>query len=89
MTTEGEKPMDYQEAVLAYRKQIAHVFSTMEPRPSDDWIAEQVDKLWPLQSANGDGRTAQASLGAAANSRTAYGGGSRRTRYPTGEPQTT
>jgi hypothetical protein len=40
--------MEYQEAVVGYRERIAKLFAELEPRPSEEWIAEQVDHLWPL-----------------------------------------
>ncbi|HEY0417379.1 MAG TPA: hypothetical protein VGC78_13430 [Gaiellaceae bacterium] len=43
--------MELQEAVLAYRAQIAELFGKVDPRPTDEWIAKRVDELLPLEMA--------------------------------------
>jgi hypothetical protein len=37
--------MELQAAIAAYREQIRHVFSQMEPPQTEEWIAETTDRL--------------------------------------------
>jgi hypothetical protein len=47
--------MEHHEVVIAYRAQIAELYGKLVPRPTDEWIAEQVDRLMPLDAgAPGD-----------------------------------
>jgi hypothetical protein len=43
--------MELQEAIHAYRAQIADFFGKLDPRPTDEWIASKVDQLMPLERA--------------------------------------
>jgi hypothetical protein len=43
--------MELHEAVLAYRADIVDALSKLDPRPPDEWIAETVDALVPIEVA--------------------------------------
>jgi hypothetical protein len=40
--------MELQEAVVLYRAQIAELFRKLDPPPTEEWIAQKVDRVMPL-----------------------------------------
>jgi hypothetical protein len=41
--------MELREAVLAYRAEIAEILGKLDPCPTDEWIAQKVDEVLPLE----------------------------------------
>lgn len=43
--------MELQDAITAYREQIKHVLSLMDPAPTEEWVATTADALMaPFES---------------------------------------
>ena len=47
--------MEPQEAVVAYRAHIVQFYERAVPRPTDEWIADLVNRLWPVEGDAADG----------------------------------
>jgi hypothetical protein len=48
--------MELQEAIAAYREQIKHVLSQMDPAPTDEWLTAKTDQLMaPLENGGSGG----------------------------------
>ena len=44
--------MEHDEAVVAFRAEVAKLFASLDPRPTDERIAQEVDRLLPLDGGD-------------------------------------